>query len=164
LARRIPHATIYAYDIDPEAQRLCIKNAELNGVLDRVRVGEFFALDELPKMDVETKGIIICDCEGCEVALFNEDNIDNFKNWDLIIETHDFMDINISSHLTRLFSKTHDIRSVLSIDDIQKAKTYDYPELDDFDLFQRRQIVEECRPAIIEWLNLKSRKSKKRAP
>ncbi len=54
--------------------------------------------------------------------------------------------------LQALFSASHDVRAVLSTDDIQKAKHYDYPELTALDLATRRAIVGEGRPAIMEWL------------
>src|SRR3990167_7614490 len=42
LARLMPDATIYAYDIKPEARAACEALAETNGVADRVMVGETF--------------------------------------------------------------------------------------------------------------------------
>jgi len=45
---------------------------------------------------------------------------------DLIIEAHDFIDIEISPKLRSAFAKTHDIQSIKSIDDIERAHTYRY--------------------------------------
>ena len=71
---------------------------------------------------------------------------------DLIIETHDYIDINISSILRKAFRETHEVRSIRSTDDIQKAHTYRYPELDKYDIDTRRLVLGERRPAIMEWL------------
>ena len=68
-------------------------------------------------------------------------------------------DITISTRMAELFQSTHQLRTLTSIDDIQKAKTYDYPELAPFDLATRRAILAEYRPTIMEWLFLTSRSS-----
>ncbi|MEK6262262.1 MAG: class I SAM-dependent methyltransferase [Planctomycetota bacterium] len=157
LARRIPQATVYAYDTDEGARQLCAHCATANQVADRLSVRAAFTADELPGIPIRQRGLIICDCEGGEIQIFTEQTRQRFANWDLLIETHDFMDITISTRLAELFQDTHQLRTLTSLDDIQKAKTYDYPELSPFDLATRRTILAEYRPTIMEWLFLTSR-------
>ena len=159
LALRIPQAMIYAYDIYEGAQQLCANCATTNHVADRLSVRAAFTANELLDIPIRHRGLIICDCEGAETQIFTEQSCHQFANWDLLIETHDFMDINISTRMTELFQDTHDVRTLTSIDDIQKAKTYDYPELATFDLATRRAILAEYRPTIMEWMFLTSRSS-----
>ena len=44
-------------------------------------------------------------------------DIGNLKKCDLLIETHDFLDLSISGDLLRLFDNTHHIQIIKSIDD-----------------------------------------------
>lgn len=158
LAMRVPQAQIYAYDVWDGAQRLCAAFAEANCVAERVSVRPLFTADELRGIPIRHRGLIVCDCEGGENDIFTPHTRGHFAAWDLLIETHDFLDITISTRLADLFRDTHDLRVVTSLDDIQKAKTYDYPELTHLDLSTRRAILAEFRPTIMEWLFLTSRR------
>ena len=157
LAMRIPPAMVYAYDIYEGAQYLCANCAAANQVADRLSVRAEFTADELRGIPIRERGLIVCDCEGGETQIFTEQTRHHFANWDLLIETHDFMDITISTRMAELFQETHELRTLISIDDIQKAKTFQYPELTPFDLATRRAILAEYRPTIMEWQFLKSR-------
>jgi len=158
LARRLPRARVYAYDINAEARRLCAAFAAANRVARRVTVRSRFTADELRTLPVRRRGLIVCDCEGGETDIFTPQTGRKFAAWDLLIETHDFLDITISTRLAGLFRDTHDLRAIASVDDIQKAKSYLYPELDVLDLPTRRAILAEYRPTIMEWLFLTARR------
>ncbi len=159
LARRLAEAVVYAYDIDPEARRLCSSMAEANRVHDRVHVRGAFAGNDIAQIPLRHRGLVVCDCEGGEMSIFTEDTVKLFAGWDLLIETHDFIDISFSTRLAQLFSATHNLTVAESMDDIQKAKTYRYPELTDLDLPTRRSILGEYRPTIMEWFFLTSKQS-----
>ena len=155
LARRIPGALVYAYDTDERARQLCGNCAAANDVANRISVRAGFTVDELMGISIRQRGLIICDCEGGETGIFTEQTRHRFASWELLIETHDFIDITISTRIAELFQDTHELRTVASIDDIQKAKRYKYPELVSFDLPIRRAVVAEYRPSIMEWMFLK---------
>lgn len=163
LALRLRDAWVYAYDTSTTAQELCAACARANGVETRVRVGAAFDAGALAGITVRRRGLIVCDCEGAEMEIFTPETAPAFASWDLLIETHDFMDITISSRCADLFRATHDERACLSVDDIQKAKHYAHPELTPLDLATRRAIVGEGRPAIMEWLFLSARARSGRA-
>lgn len=152
LALLKPNATVFAYDISPKARMSCKKMADLNGVGKRVTVKENFYLKDLQKIDNESEVLIICDCEGHEKNIFLKDNLDAYANCDLIIETHDFLDIEISTYLKKLFNITHSVNSIYSIDDIQKVFTYNYKELENLTLQEKKNYLTEKRPSIMEWI------------
>lgn len=154
MAMRMPMVTVYAYDINDEARDQCRRMAEINGVSGRVVIGGEFCINTLKSMDLRGSGLIICDCEGCEKEIFTEDAISILKCYELIVETHDFIDINISRILKERFKETHSISSVKSIDDIEKAQKYNYEELKNIDLDIKRTLLAEQRPSIMEWLHL----------
>ena len=143
---------IYAYDTDETARSLCLQMAKLNQVEDKLIIKKTCTAADLKDFKFNGKSLIICDCEGYEHILFNASNIKNLANCDLLIETHDFLDLNISIDLDKLFNKTHHIQTIKSIDDIEKVKTYFYQETNGLTLEKKLKIYQECRPSIIEWL------------
>jgi hypothetical protein len=152
LGLKLVNAKVYAYDTDETARNLCYQMAKLNSIENRMVIKETCTAGELGKFKFSGKALIICDCEGYERYLFNEANIKNLTNCDLLIETHDFIDLNISENMVNLFNKTHNIQIVKSIDDIEKAKTYAYEETNSLSLNEKITIYREWRPAIMEWL------------
>ena len=51
-----------------------------------------------------------------------------------------------------LFTETHDLKIIKSIDDIEKAKTYMYEETNSLTLDEKWKLYQEWRPSIMEWL------------
>ena len=149
---RQPQATIKAYDLDDHARRMCRSISDLNGISDRLTIGKTFTPDSILQGSFEKETLLISDCEGYEKKLFTSKTIPKLQHCTLLIETHDFIDIGISTALGELFAQTHEVEWIKSRDDIQKAKYYDYPELDEMDLQSKEQIYHEGRPAIMEWM------------
>ena len=157
LAMRIKTAKVFAFDTNLEAIRLCEAMADLNGVSDRVTTGAFCDAETLMSLPLTERALIISDCEGYEKDLFLKETLPFLAGHDLLIEVHDFIDIEISSYLRELFQESHHIEVYSSIDDIKKAQQYDYKELEGFSLEEKRKILREGRPAIMEWFYLKPR-------
>ncbi len=157
LALRLPRSQVYAFDTDADARRNCRALAELNQVADRVRIDSSCDTGKLLEFSVRKRGLIISDCEGFEMELFPEHASSRFASFDILIECHDFLRLGIAPELRRRFAATHEIRSIFSIDDIYKAYHYDFPELLGYTLEERRKLLAERRPAVMEWLFVKSR-------
>ena len=68
LARRLPQATVEAFDPDPAARRLCNALADVNGVLDRVEIRDGATADTLRRRR-DGRTFVKVDCDGCEVEL-----------------------------------------------------------------------------------------------
>lgn len=159
LARRFPAARVYAFDTSPVARRMCAEMAGLNGVADRITVGGFCDEATLRSIPKAGRTLIISDCEGYENSLFNVGSAEFLADHDLIIEAHDFIDIETSGRLRRNFSATHTITSIKSTDDIEKAHTYQYVEISSRTTGEKREILAERRPGIMEWLVMTSMKA-----
>ena len=157
LATRIETAKVFAFDVDGEALRLCEEMARLNDVSDRVVTGSFCDAETLKNLPFTKRALILSDCEGYEKQLFTADNLSALARHELLIEVHDFIDIEISSYLRSLFEPTHTIEVYGSIDDIKKAQQYAYAELEGLALATRKKILAERRPAIMEWFYLRPR-------
>ena len=152
MAMKKEKAKVYAFDTDKEARDLCQQMAAYNSVEDKVVIGELLDADHLASFPFTGRGLIICDCEGYEKQLFTQLGLRNLMKCDLIIETHDYKDIEISSYLKELFGSTHHLSSVFSTDDIQRTLHNSDPLLKDLSLQEKRVLISERRPAIMEWL------------
>lgn len=152
LGLKLINAKVYAYDSDATARELCCQMAKVNNMKNRIIIKETCTAKELEDFKFTGKALIICDCEGYEKYLFNEQNVANLKNCDLLIEMHDFIDLNISGKMIDLFTDTHDLQIIKSIDDIEKAKTYIYEETNSLSLEEKWKLYQEWRPSIMEWL------------
>jgi precorrin-6B methylase 2 len=157
LAMRITAAKVFAYDTNQEAIHLCRAMAQMNNVSERLVTGSFCDADTLQSIPYTRKALIISDCEGYEKELFIEEIVPLLSCHDLLIEVHDFIDIEISSLIRRRFQNTHLIQAIRSIDDITKAQSYHYEELKDYDLATRRMLLAEGRPSIMEWFYMTPR-------
>ncbi len=143
---------IQAYDIDPEARALCLSMAQLNEVDHKVSINGAIDNELLTKVVSGKRAFILSDCEGYEQQLFTKSSMVALKNCDILIETHDFYDINISHNLQKVISETHNVTSITSIDDIQKALTYHIPGLENRSLEEKYYLFAEKRPNIMTWL------------
>ena len=158
LAMNLPQADIYAYDANEEAASMTRTMAELNSIEpERFHIGGYCSTETLISLPYRRRALIICDCEGCEKSLFQPDTPAKLAMHDLLIETHDVIDIEISAYLESIFEETHNIDRILSVDDIQKAKYNNYPELESYDLDKRRILLSEQRGGIMEWLYLRAK-------
>lgn len=146
------NATVIAYDTDEKARTLCLEMATLNGVQNKVQIKETFTTDDIKKLDATKKIVIICDCEGYEKNLFIKECIPYLKNVDILIETHDFVDLTISSTISSLLSGSHHIQTIASLDDNLKAKYYQYKEAAQQDIFTKKELFAEVRPCTMEWI------------
>src|SRR5262249_37363105 len=113
--------------------------------------------ETLATLQFSGRALILSDCEGYEKELFPEKTILALAAHDLFVEAHDFNDITISETLQARFQNTHHIQVIQSVDDIRKAYTYSYPELDRFSLAQRRQLLAENRPTVMQWFFMTSK-------
>jgi len=161
LALRIPSAKVFAYDSDPAARAMCQELADLNGVRSRIAIGSFCDGETLQAIPFTRKGLIFSDCEGYEKELFTPEVVSFLSPHDVLIETHDLVDIEISQEIRRRFKTTHVITAVQSIDDITKAHTYSYEELRNHNLSSRKILLAEDRAVIQEWLFMTPRRKKR---
>jgi len=157
LGMRIRSAKVFAFDTNENALALCHMMGELNGV--DLQTGLFCDKERLLELDRGEKALIFCDCEGCEFDLLGCQISESMRNHDFLIETHDFVRINITKRILKEFTQTHDCEVYESIDDILKAYNYVFPELELFDLDERHKVLAEGRPKIMRWIFARARKS-----
>jgi hypothetical protein len=157
MAILFPSANVFGFDTNKQAIGFCEEMAKLNGVSPRLVTGSFCDANKLRSLPLTRRSLIICDCEGYEKELLSPQVVPALAKHDLLIEVHDFMDVQISGVLRERFQNTHDITSVQSIDDIQKAHTYHYDELSGYTLEMKLALLAERRPSIMEWFYMTPR-------
>lgn len=152
------NAAVFAYDTDENARKLCLEMATLNGVEQKIQIKEAFSIENIKVLDAAKKILIICDCEGYEKTLFTKESIPYLKNTDVLIETHDFLDMTISSTITALMTDSHVVQTIASLDDNLKAKYYQYNEIMQQDIYIKKELLKEVRPCTMEWIWATSKK------
>jgi len=138
LALRLPGAHIYAFDLDAGACRFCEQMARLNGVADRVTIGQECTRERLQGLATKST-LVVCDCEGCELGLLRPDLVPGLAASDLVVELHDCVDPSISRVVPARFGETHDVTLVQKSDHDPSA----YPLLERFSSHQQRLAVSE---------------------
>ena len=107
MARLLPTAVVHAFDIDPTARAFCAEMAALNGVAERVRIGNAFTSVDIAAF-AGRKVLLLCDVEGAEQALLDPETSPALCDFDLVVEAHDAQ-APISTTLAARFSATHEI-------------------------------------------------------
>lgn len=160
LARLLPDAKIFAYDVEESSRNSCRELAALNGVLERLKIGAFCSSENLKTFDYVGRTLIISDCEGYETQLFIEDVIPFLSQVDLIIECHDhILGEPVTRTLIEAFSKTHQATVIHTTADHRKALDLDLPELTGKPYQMRLYMVEEMREAPQDFLLLETRQT-----
>jgi hypothetical protein len=129
LARELPDCTVFAFDIDVRAQKLCRELALLNGVGDRVIVGAECSPAELERR-LAPGAFVFCDCEGGERDLLDPAQAPNLRSANILVELHDhvFVDFNLTEAILARFKPTHEITLISQA----TRKAADYPSIADF--------------------------------
>ncbi len=152
LALKMPNSKIYAYDIDTEAVKLCRKMAKINHVEKQVTVRNKCTAKTLYSfLPLNKRTLILSDCEGYEEELFTARVVSKLSKSDFLIEIHDFLNVEISTKIKKIFESTHNIQVISSIDDIKKSQTYNYKEIRNLDINVKKILLSEKRPSIMEW-------------
>ena len=113
MAVKCPQAQIIAFEMDEDLRNACINVAVINGVADRITI---LGKCDARSLDAFTLDgdLIIIDCEGAEVDILDEFNVQKLANTWLLIELHDALRPGCSRILWQRFEKTHDMNFISS--------------------------------------------------
>jgi SAM-dependent methyltransferase len=152
LARRLPEAQVYAYDLSPESRAACSRMAMENDVAGRLEVRGECTPEELDRAIVG-RTLVVMDCEGCEVELLRPDAAPALAGADVVVELHDFVRPGTSETILGRMSSSHDARVL----DSHARHPGDYPELAALSWPDKTLAVFE-RPMTMQWAVLESRR------
>jgi hypothetical protein len=78
---------VMAYDPARLENSCCREMARLNGVSELVQLNSLFSSSDLDHF-ADKRVFVLCDCEGFESQLFDENTISKTAKWDLLVELH----------------------------------------------------------------------------
>jgi hypothetical protein len=157
MALKLREATIFCFDENPAMLERCRQNARKNQVEARMHFAGRCGPDELGRLDLSKRSLIICDVDGYEAALLQPDQITGLRNCDLLIEVHDYLTPGATAALKQRFRDTH-------TDHLYREQWKNagcYPQLKRLSVFEQRVALSEDRwsedkPVDQEWLLLKA--------
>ena len=112
LLTRTNSSTMFAYETTPGDRDWLLKNAQLNGVANRLTIGEFCTPEVLQTI-IQDRTFVFSDCEGYEDTLFDLTICPLLANTDMLIECHDDSVPGITQKLQKMFAPTHDIVKIM---------------------------------------------------
>lgn len=152
LALRLPGAHVYAFDIEKKRQRLCLLNAQQNGVASRVTVDGRCTPDNLSRLLTPGKrALVFLDCEGAEKDLLRPDLAPGLLEADIVVECHDFLDSSITPTILERFQGSHHVTRV----DEQTHTWPDLRELRNMGGIDKAAAMFEARKTLMPWLILR---------
>jgi Ribosomal protein L11 methyltransferase (PrmA) len=155
LGLRLPHARIWAFDVDPRAQEACRANAVLNGINNRIEVAGACSPTELGRIaTIDSNILAVLDCEGAELALVTAStSVAALQHADMLVEIHDFLDNTILPSMMTSLASTHRLSLVFS----GARNPHAFPFLDKCADIDKWLLVCENRPEIQKWVIAESR-------
>ncbi len=154
LAKLLPNAKVFAFDIDQNAQDVCGATAKANHVDDRVFVDGLCTPEKLSVLAQREGGIFVfMDCEGAELDLLDPQKVPYLERCDILVETHD---VYISG-ITELLEARLNVSHVLNRVTHGGRNPYELAEIATWSDFDRWVIIDENRPERMFWLSAVSR-------
>ncbi len=151
LALRCPEVPVFAFDIDPDSRERLYGVARSNGVAGRID----FALECTPLGLRELarqypRGLLVSDCEGYELDLLQPEVIAALARWDLIIETHDSLEVKVTRQLKQRFrqARTHRVREITS----RRRRLGEFPGNPHYPALVRQAAMDEGRTWRNRWI------------
>jgi ribosomal protein L11 methyltransferase PrmA len=121
-ALHLPGSAIFASDTDPKARRATRRNAELNGVSDRVSCVGLIQPGQLDRYLEESRSFLMMDCEGAEFELLDPRKDPVLQKTDIIVELHP--EYGSKKQIVDRFRRTHRITEI----QLRARTTADAPE------------------------------------
>lgn len=113
LATRMSSLRVIAFEGNEEGRRLLARNAQRNGVADRIDVRGFCQTRDL---DATLQGcrrpLVVMDIEGGEMELGDLDQVSALSRADVLVELHDFVHPHCGELIRQRFQGTHRIEEI----------------------------------------------------
>lgn len=142
------------FEQSPDGQKSISKNWEINSKIGEIEIhGEAnnISLDKVSSHDL-FRSLVLIDIEGYEFDLLSKNVLKKFKDCDLIIEIHNWVD-DFEKKYARLIE---DILQYFKIEVIERTErpTINIPELRSFTDDNRLLLISERRPCVMRFLKL----------
>ena len=108
LARLMPRVMVHAFDIDPAARQACADLAAMNGVSDRVQIGEAFCGEDFARFE-NTRTLVFMDIEGNERTLLDPVRWPALRTLKIVVETHPGPSFAMTEEIAARFAPSHSV-------------------------------------------------------
>lgn len=108
MALLAPDAQVHAFDTSPKARAACAQMAALNGVSDRVTIGETLRPEDFDGL-AGPRRLVLMDVEGAEEDLLRPDLSPALVHTHIIVEAHEIYRPGVAARLTERFGPTHHV-------------------------------------------------------
>jgi hypothetical protein len=116
LARRLPDARIYSWELSQKGQELCSQLIQSNALTTgKITQYGFCGLSDLisvASQHATLKAVVICDIEGGEAMLLDPAIIPSLRCMELLVEVHEFAVAGVGRILQKRFESSHDIETL----------------------------------------------------
>lgn len=157
-AWRKPGIKVIAYDSNKNAIAKALSLAKKNNLENQVSFAGTFNATHINELDESINTFFIVDCEGAEREIFTQENAAKLRRADLLIELHINLHPDLEDYFSNMFSHTHDVQVVNSIDDHLKARHFDYPEIAGRSYELKKYITQE-REIFMQWMLLTAKEN-----
>lgn len=124
LARALPEAEVWAFELDARAHPLIRDLASRNGVAPRIRVEGGCTPETLRDAVGDGKGVlVVCDVEGAEMDLLDPVQVPGLSRASVLVELHPGQRPEVWEVIHDRFAPTHAITTI----DQQPRTRVDYP-------------------------------------
>ncbi len=121
-ARRLPEATIVAFETEDRLRVALDKLAGINQLAGRIQLGGTCTITDMLHC-VSAGSLLIVDVEGAEVELLDPAIIPALRHCTILVETHEFAKPGSVNELRRRFEPTH----IVQLIDAKPRRLMDYP-------------------------------------
>jgi hypothetical protein len=157
LAMRMSGVAMYAFEMDQQAAESCKQMAAANHVDHQFIFKGECNVDQLALMEFNPnrKGLIICDCEGCELEVLDPKHIPQLMYCDLLVEIHDLSPSGPSSFemMNSRFTETHTITPI----NMKSRDPRHFPELETLNALEVETVLSQRRLYSVGWMFLETR-------
>jgi hypothetical protein len=157
LAMRMQDVFVHAFEMDQQAAESCKQMAVANHVDHQFIFKGECNVDQLGLLEFnpDHRGLIICDCEGCELEVLDPKRIPQLKYCDLLVEIHDLSPIGPSSFemINSRFVETHTITPI----NMKSRDLRHFPELESLNALEVETVLSQRRLYSVGWMLLETR-------
>lgn len=146
----------FSFEIDEKMNNHLLENIKLNNLEEKIKLynnkADLNFIDGILKKDELKKTLFLVDIEGDEFNLFNDTNIEKYKNSYFVIEDHNFYirDKDKKDYFYELINKHFKVQLI----NTGSRNPYNYKILDNFNDDEKWLVMSEGRPMTMNWLLL----------
>lgn len=107
LGRLFPEARLHAFEPSPARSRTVDALARLNGVDDRLTMGQWCDPEALRAIDPGESPLVFCDVDGYEEVLIDKAAVPWLERADILLEVHEFRATALGEEERSAFERRH---------------------------------------------------------